>query len=113
MEAVSNESKDFDLVVHQRDKRTGQVVGSNPYRMHCRHDIKIFERKGKYYFQNGDTVDSDIVAYVLGYDPSKGQEPAKEPDLIARARASMSMQKLQNEEVKESPKKVETKASTK
>lgn len=115
MEAVS---KDFDLVVHQRDKRTGQVTGSNPYRCHVRGDIKIFERKGAFYFQNGDAVDADIVTYVLGYDPAKGPVEAKEPDVITRARASMAMSKLRsaelpNAEVKESPKKVETKASTK
>lgn len=92
MEAVS---KDFDLVVHERDKRTGRVIGSNPYRLHCRGDIKIFERNGGFYFQNGEEVPNDIVTYVLGYDPAKGAPAVVVPDQMARARAALQAAKAE------------------
>ena len=45
---------EFDLVVHQRDSKTGRVLSENPYILHCsRENGHLFERGGKLYTPDG------------------------------------------------------------
>lgn len=47
------EEKRFDLRTHIRDPKTGEVVKKNLYRLHIKNGVKVFERGGKKYHENG------------------------------------------------------------
>lgn len=48
--------KTFDLTVHKRDPKTGEVKSANPYILQVRDGVKIFTRNGKKYFENGELI---------------------------------------------------------
>lgn len=56
------DEKRFDLRTHIRDPKTGVVVKKNTYRLHIKNGVKIFERGGKKYHENGDEISAPVEA---------------------------------------------------
>lgn len=54
-------SEGFNKTVHYRDPKSGKVVSSDPYRVHVMRQgtdaIRIFERNGVKYYENGEVVE--------------------------------------------------------
>lgn len=54
-------SEGFDKTVHFRDGKSGKVIRKSPYRLHVAKQgndaVKIFERDGVKYYENGELVE--------------------------------------------------------
>lgn len=56
----------FDKTVHHKNPRTGKVERVEPYRVHVTQRYgKCFEKKGKYFWENGQELTEDEVVKVF------------------------------------------------
>jgi hypothetical protein len=69
--------KEFDLIVHKRDVKTGRIVEVNPYTLEINQGVQIYTRAGKKYYPNGDLVP--------GQKPDEKAPVHKEPNAVAPA----------------------------
>lgn len=54
---MKSSAQKFDLIVQQRDKKTGRVISENPYRMRKHEGVAYFERpkgSGNLFFENNE-----------------------------------------------------------
>lgn len=51
----------FDLRTHIRDAKTGNVKKLQPYRLRIKNGVKIFERGGKFFYEDGSEVQKPEV----------------------------------------------------
>ena len=58
------ERPQFDLVTHVRDKESGKVSASNPYRYHSMRGLEVFERppmSKNFFYRNGEAVPQEVL----------------------------------------------------
>jgi len=102
------ERKDFDLVVHKRDAKTGRVTQVQPYRMFSRDGIEYFERpkgSGNLFFRNnepaGRMIEDKIKkgekhlewAAPLNADQQLAQQHASQAQELAKVKAELEEMK--------------------
>lgn len=86
--------KQFDLVVHKRDKK-GKIVAVNPYRLLCRGGKKMYERpphSGNFYSANGDLIQAGPELQKV-LEEGKKSEAATKADLAELAKQMEDIKK--------------------
>lgn len=75
---MENEIKPFDLKVHHIDPKSKRIVKSSPYirHAHAEHGV-MFERNGKFYYENGKEVPAEKNWMSTGASVSPAKQAAK------------------------------------
>lgn len=90
-------SEGFNKTVHYRDPKSGKIIDRDPYRLHITKQgadsIRIFERNGVKYYENGEVVEqaAQVAEATLDSIVSKIEvEPAVVSAPVAAQPATVS-----------------------
>lgn len=83
--------KTFDLTVHKRDPKTGQVIESNPYVLHVKDGQQTYIRNNVKYFPNGDLIPGQEKELLEAKD--------KQPQKVVHKHVSQSVSAPATEDV--------------
>lgn len=99
-------SEGFNKTVHYRDPKSGKVIAQDPYRLHITKQgldsVRVFERGGVKYYENGDVVEqapqvaeatldsivSKIEAEPVTAAPAKVASPVAQATVVIPPRAA-------------------------
>ena len=106
------EHKDFDLIVHRRDEKTGRVKNIAPYRLFVKDGTEYFERpkgSGNLFFRNNEhagrmvagvvKAEAEHVEWVapLSADQQLAQQNAAQAEELAKLRTELNSMKREKQ----------------